>query len=242
MKKEEEMAKIYLEHLGYRDIVFEPDGNIPPDFLLNRGIAVEVRRFNQYFRNDNSMEALEDLGHKLVPTITSILSEYKHIQTSHSVYVFIDFERPLKPSKSLYDEVRITLNKYLSDFGNRVNLKVNEKLTLQIYPVEERLSSPFVFGGSGDGDSGGFVVANVHAHLPFVISEKEKKIKPFFQKYPTWWLVLIDTIGYGLDQYDLDQLNKNPPYKTIFDKVILVSPNNLSHGSEVSIEKHSYET
>lgn len=242
MKIEEQMAETYLEHLGYQDIVFEPDGNIPPDLLLNGNIAVEVRRFNQYYRNGDKMESLEDLDYRLVPKITSILSEYQHISTPHSVFVFIDFERPLKPSKELYNEVRNALKKYLSVFGKRENLKVNDKLTLQIYPVEERLSSPFVLGGSGDGDSGGFVVANVHAHLPFVIAEKEKKVKPYHHKYPTWWLVLIDTIGYGLNHHDLGQLHENPPFKTIFDKVILVSPNNLTHGSEIQTEKLSYKT
>ena len=61
MKVEEQMAKTYLEHLEYQDIVFEPDGNIPPDLLLNGNIALEVRRFNQYFRNGDKKEALENL-------------------------------------------------------------------------------------------------------------------------------------------------------------------------------------
>lgn len=242
MNIEEQLAKTYLTHLGYQDIRFEPDGNTPPDLLLNGNIAVEVRRFNQYFPNGDKMEALEELEYKLVPKITSILLEYEHVCTPHSVFVFIDFERPLKPSKEVYNEVRKTLNNYLSNFGEKETLKVNDKLTLLIYPVDERLSSPFVLGGSGDGDSGGLVVANVHAHLPFVIAEKEKKVKSFHHKYPIWWLVLIDTIGYGLDQHDLDQLNENPPFKTIFDKVILVSPKNPTHGSEVQTEKISYET
>jgi hypothetical protein len=186
MKIEEQIAKTYLEQLGYQNIVFEPDGNIPPDFLLDGNIAVEVRRFNQYFQNGGKMEALEKLDYRLVPKITSILSEYEHVQTPHSVFVFIDFERPLKASQSVFNEVRNSLNAYLTNFGQRKTLAVTDNLTLQMYPVEDRLSSPFMLGGSGDGNSGGFVVANVHAHLPFIIAEKEGKVKQYMYKYPTW--------------------------------------------------------
>jgi len=54
MDSSETLAKEYLRFLGYTDIIYEPDGNIPPDFLVNGRIAVEVRRLNQnllsYFR------------------------------------------------------------------------------------------------------------------------------------------------------------------------------------------------
>ena len=183
------------------------------------------------------MEALEKLDYRLVPKITSIRSEYEHVQTPHSVFVCIDFERPLKASQSVFNEVRNSLNAYLTNFGQRKTLAVTDNLTLQMYPVEDRLSSPFMLGGSGDGNSGGFVVVNVHAHLRLIIAEKEGKVKQYMYKYPTWWLVLIDTIGYGLDQHDLRQFNENLPYKTMFDKVILVSPNNPTHGSQIQTEK-----
>lgn len=240
MKREEGMAKTYLDHQGYQDIVFEPDGNVPPDLLLNGNIAVEVRRFNQHFKTGGKMEPLENLYYNLVPKIITILGEYKHIQVPHSVFVFIDFERPLRASKTLFDEVRSTLNAYLNDFGQRKDLKVNDKLTLKFFPASKRHESAYLLGGSGDRDSGGLVVANVYEHLSFIIAEKEAKVQPFLSKYPTWWLLLIDTIGYGLDQHDFGELNENPPFKTLFDKVFLVSPNNPIHGSEVQIEKITY--
>ena len=37
----------FLRHSGFTDLVFEPDGNIPPDFVVEGRIAVEVRRLNQ---------------------------------------------------------------------------------------------------------------------------------------------------------------------------------------------------
>jgi len=33
MKEEEQIAKDYLEGLGIGNVIFEPDGNIPPDLV-----------------------------------------------------------------------------------------------------------------------------------------------------------------------------------------------------------------
>ena len=48
MKQEEKWVEEYLTHRGFRDIVYEPDGNVPPDFLIDGKIAIEVRRLNQH--------------------------------------------------------------------------------------------------------------------------------------------------------------------------------------------------
>ena len=49
MDESERIASEYLATLGFNDIQYEPDGNVPPDFVLNKTIAVEVRRLNQNF-------------------------------------------------------------------------------------------------------------------------------------------------------------------------------------------------
>jgi hypothetical protein len=49
MNSKEKIAQNYLVSLGFKDIVFEPDGNIPPDFAVEGKIAVEVRRLNQNY-------------------------------------------------------------------------------------------------------------------------------------------------------------------------------------------------
>ena len=50
MKREEKIANDYFISVGFNKILYEPDGNIPPDFLLNDSIAVEVRRLNQHLK------------------------------------------------------------------------------------------------------------------------------------------------------------------------------------------------
>jgi hypothetical protein len=53
MNREEKVAKTYLEKLGLGEVLFEPNGNVPPDFLINGRIAVEVRRLNQHYMKGN---------------------------------------------------------------------------------------------------------------------------------------------------------------------------------------------
>ncbi len=47
MDTSESLVRDFLLYRGYADIVYEPDGNVPPDFLIDGRIAVEVRRLNQ---------------------------------------------------------------------------------------------------------------------------------------------------------------------------------------------------
>jgi hypothetical protein len=47
MDPTERLVAEFLAEQGYTNIVHEPDGNFPPDFLVNGHIAVEVHRLNQ---------------------------------------------------------------------------------------------------------------------------------------------------------------------------------------------------
>ena len=39
MKEEEQIAENYLKGLGIGNVIFEPDGNIPPDFSVGRALG-----------------------------------------------------------------------------------------------------------------------------------------------------------------------------------------------------------
>ena len=64
---EEQLGLDSLRMQGYTNLELEPDGNIPPDIVINKKIAIEVRRLNQkdklgqgletdYFRLHSIME------------------------------------------------------------------------------------------------------------------------------------------------------------------------------------------
>ena len=55
----------YLSHQGFKEVVYEPDGNVPPDFLLDGRIAVEVRRLNQNEQTVSGPHGLEEVAKPL---------------------------------------------------------------------------------------------------------------------------------------------------------------------------------
>lgn len=59
IKPEEKRAEEFLAHTGYHNIVYEPDGNVTPDFLVDGRIAVEVRRLNQNIVSSDRSQGLE---------------------------------------------------------------------------------------------------------------------------------------------------------------------------------------
>ena len=65
MDSSENIVFTYLSHQGFTDVVYEPDGNVPPDFLLDGRIAVEVRRLNQNEQMASGSHGLEEVAKPL---------------------------------------------------------------------------------------------------------------------------------------------------------------------------------
>jgi hypothetical protein len=59
MDPSERCAANFLAQRGYKNVVYEPDGNVPPDFLVDGYLAVEIRRLNQNFDFGTRIEGLE---------------------------------------------------------------------------------------------------------------------------------------------------------------------------------------
>ena len=76
MNNDEKRVQEYLISKGFNNIIFEPDGNVPPDFVVNTNIAIEARRLNPIFNNGNINEPLDYLSHKLVTKIKGIFNGY----------------------------------------------------------------------------------------------------------------------------------------------------------------------
>jgi hypothetical protein len=58
----EKLVADFLAYRGLTDIAYEPDGKATPDFLVDRRIAVEVRRLNQNYDTGKSTEGLEEVA------------------------------------------------------------------------------------------------------------------------------------------------------------------------------------
>ena len=73
MDRSEQIVSEYLLHRGFRDVVYEPDGNTTPDFLIDGRIAVEVRRLNQNEDTPNGHRGLENITIPLQAKIGALL-------------------------------------------------------------------------------------------------------------------------------------------------------------------------
>jgi hypothetical protein len=74
MKPEESLVSEYLVTLGLGPVVHEPDGTKPPDFCIDKRIAVEVRRLNQNEVTELGHRGLEVTRFRLQYRIWNLLS------------------------------------------------------------------------------------------------------------------------------------------------------------------------
>ena len=119
MDRTEAFARDFLEHLGHQDPAYEPDGNVPPDFLLADGTAIEVRRLNQiHIDEDGNTQGLETADVAIWRTIGTLLDAFRTPHKVDSTYgVFYEFGRPIPPKRVIERELRAELEDFLS--GNR---------------------------------------------------------------------------------------------------------------------------
>lgn len=222
MKTEEKMAEKYLMALGYTNLVYEPKGNRTPDFAIGNEIAVEVRRLNQHFNGN----PLEKLAYSLIPKIEKQLENFGNNQHQQSAFVGIYFSRPLKYTQKIQHKIDEILKIQSKTMHLTKEYTVNDHLRIKIFPSQERLPNQFNFGASLDYNQGGFVLHNILESLKIIIPKKYKIIKPFKSEYRFWWLVLIDFIGYGLEDYEINDLKKSIDFDLKFDKVLIISGGN----------------
>jgi hypothetical protein len=85
-----------LANMGFMNVTYEPDGNIPPDFAINGEIAVEVRRLNQNFDDGSGMRGLEEISTPLWQKVTCLVESIGATE-GNSWFVLFRFSRPVPP-------------------------------------------------------------------------------------------------------------------------------------------------
>jgi len=226
MNESERAVHHFLTSLQIGEVVYEPDGQVPPDFLVGGRIAVEARRLNENEEIAGSYRGLEVTSKPLHALVTKVLKESGSPPGSHSWFVWYTVRRPLP----LWKELKSLLRSGVRHFRERLDdppeeLRLTRGLRLEFLRASDRHETLLVLGGSSDHDSGGFVVAELARNLHLCIAEKTKKVAPVRHRYPEWWLVFEDRIGYGvLDNDDIAQLRAvlRPPQE--FAKIFLVNP------------------
>jgi hypothetical protein len=235
MDDSERIVLQYLQNQDLGDIVYEPDGNVPPDFLVNGRIAVEVRRLNENVETDEGHRGLEEISKPLNVLVRKALAAPGPPIHGTSWFVFYTYSRPLPA----WRELDVLLRRTLGEVAGQPNLEDHElrvanKMCLHFTRASEVHPHLFILGGSADHDAGGFVVAELADNLRLCIDEKSAKVQKVRNRYPEWWLVFEDRIAYGaLGNEDQEQLRQLIRRDGRWNKIILVNPLNPSTGFEL---------
>jgi len=103
--QDELRAKHYLQTLPHSKLEYEPLGNVTPDFVIDDSIAVEVRRLNRNYVENEHLVSVEDFDTPIKDSIKKdnfswVLHElYKNIQL-----VIDEKNEKINKNFSLYDE------------------------------------------------------------------------------------------------------------------------------------------
>jgi hypothetical protein len=221
MDQSEAWAYDYLLYRGFKaeDVVFEPDGNVPPDFLIEGRVAVEVRRLNQHWRAaSGGLEPAEKLSVPLLVRFKKLLETFGP-PCGQSWYVFYDFGRP-----QLTTGWEAIIQRELQRFqdgkvlDHDTSIHVDPHFNVRLVRRATPSSSTFIWGGSSDFDSGGWVIPELEKNLAICIAEKSRKIAGYRSKYVEWWLVLVDHMMGGTQQA--------VQVKHDWHKVLIIHPRN----------------
>jgi hypothetical protein len=237
--REEKMVFEYLLSQGFKDIQHEPNCqgnncNIPPDFSIKGNIGIEVRRLNRHFNYDNKDKALEEVEYNLMPKINKLLKSYSNYDFAKSALVKVRYSRPIDTSKHIINKLKTKLDEHLPNIGLANEFQIGN-LDIIISPTSLKLESAYQIFSEIDNDSSGFLVSDVYRNLKIVIREKEELVRPQYDKYGSWWLILIDEISFGLAEQDLQQLNSMSPINHCFDRILLLSPLDTAQAKEVKL-------
>jgi hypothetical protein len=237
MDDSERLADQYLRSLSLGDVIYEPDGNVPPDFCVGGKIAVEVRRLNQNYEfSDGSSQGLEELAIPLWKRFKNYLPTLGPSLNGECWYVCLDFRRPLEDWKTLRPLVESQLRTFMAlPVRARTTVPISPNLSFDLFPSGKDHGSFYLLGASSDDDSGGFVMGEVERNLRLCIAEKERKIKPYRSKYLEWWLVLADYIDYSMDPEDrlIFRSEVMPRIPHRFTKIVLIDPRDYRRVVEV---------
>jgi len=237
MKPEEKIALEFLKSITNEVIEYEPNGNRTPDFKIGQNIAIEVRRLNKFINVNGEYENSEKLSFKLISKINNLLSTYKSNNTESEFFTSIEFKRPIYIDKvsisNMIKEIKIQIDTLIQN-----NSLLTQKVKLENFEMSFILSSfktgnKFSEGITIDNDLHVFPLPSIDTSLSIILAEKETKMNPFKNEYQNWWLILIDYVGYGINQDEANNLDNKKLSETIFEKVFIVNPIYPKNGIEI---------
>jgi hypothetical protein len=235
MDASEKLVEDHLRHRGYVDVVYEPDGNIPPDFLVDGTVAIEVRRLNQNHFSGPDAKGLEEVAIPLWNKVKTLLVTMGPPTKGESWFVHFRFSRPVESWKTLEGKLRSALSAFAaSPSQGRAIIANGQNFELEVFcRTSKPHASMFVMAGCSDQESGGWLLAEMETNIRHCASEKERKISKVRPKYSKWWLALVDHIGHGLDDFDREMFRDQVAISHTWDKIIILDPRDHTRWFEI---------
>ena len=221
--KDELRARKYLQTLQCTQVEYEPLGNVTPDFLLDKKIAVEVRRLNRNYIDGKNLISIENLEIHLIKSIKKLIENFKCNPYSNSSHISVTLSEPVNAQDiiGINKRVKRILKKHTNKISTKKSYSICDFLSLTFTPVAKESNIYTYTDCNGDAT---WIIHALHKHIQEVIDEKNEKIEKNFSLYEQWWLLLVDSIVYGLDNEDFEKLKRIKLNKHKFAKVIILSP------------------
>ena len=224
MKKEEQIALDYLHKIS-RDIVYEPDHKIPPDFKLNQIIAVEVRRLNKNIFVGQSRKGLEQDQHSLRDGLSETAGEFDSPIPVNNYRIALRIARPTPKIKKLKSIARKELRSFLENKPEMpFEIKLADNVSMILSKESRKSQKVFHISVFSDKESCGWIAPDYMENINHCILEKTKRIQKYKLKYAEWWLVLVDFLAGGIREperaFVIQHINKGPDWK----KIIIIHP------------------
>lgn len=233
MDQSEILARDHLIFRGFANPVYEPDGNVPPDFLLDGRIAVEVRRLNENERDSPSPKGLEETEIPLLMGIQKLAKSFGSAPTE-GWWLRIRYGRPFPPWRELAKPVSQFLEKVRDGhLSKRLSHHFDDNLELDAIPRIGTGGDMFHLAAMTDEDSGGWELEELERNLRLCIDDKSCKTSSFRSRYPEWWLLLLDQVSYGLTEFDRAQFKQQVAINHDWARVIIVNPLDYMHYFEL---------
>ena len=228
---------IAQQHLFFRfpgsdRIVHEPDGNITPDFLVDGQIAIEVRRLNEHDWNNDKPRPLEESEIPLVRQIRPLINSNVYL-CEKTLGIIMHFGRPLPNKRSIENGTK----RFLDDIKRSsepqgMRKEVAPRVHLICTGDFVSTGTAFKLLGWWDDNQGGSILSLVERNVRICLDNKSRKVRPNKQKYPVWWLLLVDYVSAGANDYERPEFKDALSLSHDFDRVLIVDPLEITHTLE----------
>ncbi len=235
MDAAEAIVYSFLIAQNFKSVVHEPDGNVPPDFVVDGRVAIEVSRLNiHHVEQGRRTYSHQEKFYPTLQGIKSILPQFGLNINGESWYVDFALRHPLKSWKVLKSAILKVLDNFQKSVTRtEMSIRVLDNIEIGFFRCGDLKTDFYVSAGGAPDEMGCVVIAEIHRNVEIIVTEKAEKIKNMRHRYEEWWLALVDGIGHGISNEDHAQLISLPRSRSDWSKVLLIDPSKPESAFEI---------